>query len=58
MKEIVKKPIYFKTTCNYCGVVFTYQLKDIEKNYPNKVACPYCHQSLQHCVENSIYEVE
>ena len=65
MKNIIKKPKHFKATCNYCGVIFTYQLQDRNKEYYDRcyhfidtVGCPNCGQDIKHSVENAVYRKE
>lgn len=56
MKQIIKMPLHFETTCHICGVVFTYQKDDCEE-YPfeNQVKCPNCMQRLYHSEKNAVY---
>lgn len=53
MIQIIKpdKHERYKIECEYCGCVFTFEDVDIlnngsQKDYDEKVICPFCHEDL------------
>lgn len=59
MKEIIRKPIYYKTVCNKCGCEFSYQCKDIEFDTFIDcfvVECPNCKYNNDHRQSASVYK--
>ena len=61
MKEIIRKPIYYKNICEKCGCEFSYEYEDIKFSPFASclvVECPNCKYNNDHDKKYSVYEEE